>query len=245
MTLFNWFFRRAGRKALPRSIRGDGVGGRKNKTPAPPESRPEADTVPRGEARKAKRHARREQLYVAVREAMTRSGVLASTYKFKVLSLEQQGNQFLVMADVAQALGRQPDKLADIEGMITQTAKARFRIQVTAVYWRIEAGAIAGPARPAATDAGELRAAVASEALQPPPLKSALRYEPIQDDEVAAFKQALVAASAANPVPVEAGAKSRRSGLHSYTLLTGFEDTEMPESGAVPALSTTQYGDLN
>jgi len=38
---------------------------------------------------------------------------------------------------------------------------------------------------------------------------------------------------------------STRSGPHSYTLLTGFEDTEMPEMPvSAPALSATQYGDL-
>ena len=32
----------------------------------------------------------------------------------------------------------------------------------------------------------------------------------------------------------------------SYTLLTGYEDTEMVDPDArAPALSTTQYGDLN
>jgi hypothetical protein len=38
---------------------------------------------------------------------------------------------------------------------------------------------------------------------------------------------------------VKSGPRSPRS----YTLLTGFEDTEMPESNS-PALSSTQYGDL-
>jgi hypothetical protein len=31
-----------------------------------------------------------EELYVAIRESMTRSGVLSSSFKFKVLSLDQQ-----------------------------------------------------------------------------------------------------------------------------------------------------------
>ena len=34
---------------------------------------------------KLKRHTAREQLYVAIREAMTRAGVLSASYKFKVL----------------------------------------------------------------------------------------------------------------------------------------------------------------
>jgi hypothetical protein len=88
------------------------------------------------------------------------------------------------------------------------------------------------------------------------------RYDPIQADEVAAFKAAL-AAGATNPAGAAAAAVgvqhghghgtgasartfdgSNRHGPQSYTLLTGFEDTELPDSRA-PALSGTQYGDLN
>ena len=66
---------------------------------------------------------------------------------------------------------------------------------------------------------------------------------------MAAFKQALQAASAQGPA---AGSESNvkkdgvkvKSGPRSYALLTGFEDTEMPESASSPALSSTQYGDL-
>lgn len=252
MSLFTWFSRKSNGKAGPRGSEGEGPG--RGSRPAParnragfhPASRAETDSGNRGEARKARRHARREQLYVAVRESMTRAGVLASSYKFKVLSLDQHGNQFLAMMDVATALGRQTDKLADIESMITRTARARFEIQVTAVYWRTEMSAIDRLARPPAPDAVQVASPAASPVSQPAALKSAgQRYEPIQDDEVAAFKQALAAASAASPIGADAVGKSRRSGLHSYTLFTGFEDTEMLESGAAPALSTTQYGDLN
>ncbi|MDB5965953.1 MAG: hypothetical protein JWQ72_2453 [Polaromonas sp.] len=236
MSLLTWF----SRKSDPRPASGQSdSGGLRDQRAKPqaardkstaPTARPEADPVNRSETRKAKRHARREQLFVAVREAMTRGGVLASSYKFKVLSLDQRGDQFLVMMDVAPAVGRDPEKLAETEGLIVQTAMARFDILVTSVYWRIEA---------AAGD-GLTRAGTAPAAKKAPPP----RYEPIQEDEVTAFKQALAAASATSHTTVDATGKSR-SGMHSYTLLTGFEDTEMPESGAAPALSTTQYGDLN
>jgi hypothetical protein len=46
---------------------------------------------------------RREMLYAVVREAMVRAGVLSSTYKFKVLSLDPRGRQFMVMVDLATA----------------------------------------------------------------------------------------------------------------------------------------------
>ncbi len=197
-----------------------------------------ADTSNRSENRKAKRHLRREQLYIAVRESMTRSGVLAASYKFKVLSLDQRGDEFLVMLDVDQVLGRQPERLAEIEAVIVHTAKARFDILVTSVYARME------PKSTLDTAADSKRSDV-GEAAKPPLQKPAVpRFEPIHDDEVAAFRQALVAASANSPVLLDAAGKSR-SGLRSYAMLTGFEDTEMPESAAVPALSATQYGDLS
>ena len=173
------------------------------------------------------------------------AGVLAASYKFKVLSLDQRGDTFLVMMDVDQALGRQAEKLAAIEAITVQTAKARYDILVTAVYWRTEVRSVAGVPTPADRDLPRTAAKDAGNAFNPEGKKPcALRYEPIQDDEVAAFRLALAAASATSVVTVDATGKSR-SGPHSYTLLTGFEDTEMPESAAVPALSNTQYGDLN
>jgi hypothetical protein len=251
MSLFNWF---SGKSGHDKTDGEDSAGsvreahsrplGARDKISHALNQRPPGDPTQRGEERKVKRHARREQLYVAVREAMTRSGVLSASYKFKVLSLDQIGDQFLVMMDLDQAFGADVDKLHEVEHEIVQTAKARFDILVTSVYWRVE-GASGAPARPehdpgrtAALHAG---AAAAAAAARKKPL--APRYEPIQADEVAAFKQALAAASAASPVAAQ-NAKVR-SAPRSYTLLTGFEDTEMPDSPAVPALSATQYGDLN
>jgi hypothetical protein len=52
-----------------------------------------------------------------------------------------------------------------------------------------------------------------------------------------------VTATTTNLAATDASVK-QRSGLRSYTLITGFEDTEMPESSAAPALSATQYGEL-
>lgn len=185
--------------------------------------------------RKHKRHARREQLYVSIREAMTRAGVLSASYKFKVLSLDQRGNEFLVMVDFAKAFGVSHDLLPGIESLIVQNARARFGITVPAVYWRMDEAAVVVKPRAAAEPEAQAAAAPAKP-----------RYEPIQADEVAAFKQALLAASSQGAAVVaENGVKTTRSGPHSYTLLTGFEDTEMPESTPSPLLSSTQYGDLN
>lgn len=196
--------------------------------------------------RKVKRHARREQLYVAIRESMTRAGVLSASYKFKVLSLDQRGDQFLVMMDVAPGLGSQADKLAEIETLLISTAKSLFSIFVTSVYWRTDnrpaaANAVNfGVSQPAALESQPMPFETAKPALKGP---GGQRFDPIHDDEMAAFKQALSAASAQHPATPDGSGKNR-SGLRSYTLITGFEDTEMPESSAAPALSATQYGEL-
>ena len=213
------------------------------------------DSSSRSEQRKVKRQARREQLYLAVRDAMTHSGVLSSSYKFKVLSLDQGGDQFLVMMDVDQSVDKQASNLTIIEAKIIQTANARFAILVSSVYWRFNGEGV--PLRPKATGHPQeqavppkAKAPDAAPAVRKPPM----RHDPIQEDEVAAFKLALASATAAATATATAtatagsvmdGSGKSRTGLHSDTLLTGFEDTEMPDSYVAPVLSTTQYGDLN
>lgn len=232
-------------------------------------------------SRKGERMARRELLYSAVREAMTRAGVLSASYKFKVLSLDARGRQFLVMVDLAPDQGGETARLAEIETLIAQGARARHDIEVSAVYWRTNEPVAAGdlsarhkqrpgnsaglapdsrPAaldsRPAVLDPGP--APLARASLTPTGSSAPSRYDPIQPDEVAAFRNALAAgaavpvaaASAAADVPQGARARafdgSSRHGPQSYTLLTGFEDTELPDADMrTPSLSGTQYGDLN
>jgi hypothetical protein len=250
MSFFNWLSGKpsqAHKTAAAEGQKRAGPTGRdKPSSPASVPQRLSAEPATPAEAGKLKRHARREQLYVAIREAMTRAGVLSASYKFKVLSLDQRGNEFIVMMDLAKAFNGQPEQLGEIETLIVQNAKARFEITVPAVYWRMdEMITVSKPAPLSAHDAAQ--PASQGNATAPAPVKPpAPRYEPIQADEVAAFKQALLAASAEGPaaapekgVKVTSGPRSPRS----YTLLTGFEDTEMPESNS-PALSSTQYGDL-
>ena len=257
MSLFNWFSGKSTPSAVKpdkdsgsmvRDSRGRSRSTRDKPTSLPP-VRVAVDPTNRSEERKVKRHARREQLYMAVREAFTHAGVLSATYRFKVLSLDQAGNEFLVMMDVDQSFDHRAEKLADIEAKVVQIAKTRHEIRVTSVYWRVSTSAAARSTKTVAPEVTPevVRAATAQtpEAVSPAPRKTPnFRYEPIQDDEVAAFKQALVAASANSPVSFDAAGKAR-SGPHSYTLLTGFEDTEMSESASTPVLSATQYGDLN
>ena len=212
-------------------------------------------------------------------------GVLLASYKFKVLSLDQRGRQFLVMMDLAREFGGETVRLSEIEALIAQTAKARYDILVTAVYWRINdhvavgipqkgiaplgaslpaASAAAGvPVRAAAPVAPSLRpagpVAAAAPPVRPAPIaqarpeaaavRPAPRYEPIEADEVAAFKRALSDAAGARAAPAAAskpGVPLRSGPLLPPSRPTGFEDTVMPGAdGASPDLSSTQYGDLN
>ena len=175
---------------------------------------------------RAQRLARRDQIFQLVRESMVRSGVLSSGYKFKVLSLDQRGAQFMVMMDLAAEFGGQTDRLAEIEALIAQTAKHRYNVMVQAVYWRFSDHVVLG--RPAE------RNAMIAEPVRIP----AQCYEPLLEDEVAAFKRAL--AAGVLPMPAKS-MPTKRSGL----LLTGYEDTEVADENAgMPVLSATQYGDL-
>ena len=83
----------------------------------------------------------------------------------------------------------------------------------------------------------------------PPAARPAQRFEPIEADEVAAFKRALANAASTAPTPAAAarpGVPVRSGPLRPQPPATGFEDTEMPGAdGPSPDLSSTQYGELN
>ena len=261
MALFNWFsgksnsIKKAQQPGSAPLAKHASAGQDALQTALAASSRPAPDAVNRSEVRKAKRHVRREQLYSAIRQAMTRAGVLSASFKFKVLSLDQRGDQFLVMMDMHPSLGLPEKKLADSEALIIDTAKSQFEILVTAVYWRVDAAAEPGGlnasgfhSKPAPLTSTPASLPVPHAMPTPMPIPSAkkpvTRFEPIEDDEVTAFKHALAASAEHHPAALDTAGKNR-SGLRSFTLITGFEDTEMSESAAVPALSATQYGDLN
>ena len=318
MSLFSWFSRKpAPPKAKPRSAGAEpsGLLNADATVPLAPgrPGQPLLQPVPPEHAanRKNERMERRELLYTVVRVAMVRAGVLSASYKFKVLSLDQRGRQFLVMMDLAREYGGETARLSEIEALIAQTAKTRYDILVTAVYWRIndhvavglpQKGITPTPVPSAAAPQGVVRkpvpapapaapapvAASASSLLFPAepaarcptpptalgrtpsgttapapllpasntgpaplaPASAPARFEPIEADEVAAFKRALADAAGRAPVAPAAAARpgvAVRSGpLLPPSHSTDFADTEMPGSdGQSTALSTTQYGELN
>jgi hypothetical protein len=166
-------------------------------------------------------------------------GVLSSRYKFKVLSLDSHGRQFMVMMDVAPEVAANSQHLTQIEVLLAQTAKARHQLLVTSVYWRsnnqVSTALVGAPSSAAAARPVPGRAN--------PGAGPAPRFEPIQAEEVAAFHRALAEIGAQAP----ALAQSVQSGPRLAGRLTGFEDTELAddaEDSRPQSLSTTQYGDL-
>ncbi len=238
MSLFGWFSRKPHEQASAAESSGLGhidatvpyLPGGKGRSKAPV-------SVPGSAAnRKNERLERRELLYAVVRESMTRAGLLSTSYKFKVLSLDSRGRQYLIMMDMARQNVGDPVRLADMEGHIAKIAKTRHDILVTAVYWRVNEHVTAGLARTAPTAAPAPRAVAAKAPAAP----SAQRFEPLQADEVAAFKQAL--ASIPAPTALSAPGEIVRSGRRNPAP-PSFQDTELDDRQS--PLSGTQYGDLN
>ena len=62
--------------------------------------------------RKSMRLERRELLYAVVRESMARVGMLSSSYKYKVLSLDSRGKQYLIMMDLPREMADHIGQLA-------------------------------------------------------------------------------------------------------------------------------------
>ncbi len=286
MSLFSWFSRKPSSSKSRSPAEPSGLLNADATIPLAAGRKPALEPQPAEHAanRKNERMERRELLYIVVRDAMVRAGVLSASYKFKVLSLDQRGRQFLVMMDLAREFGGETVRLSEIEALIAQTAKARYDILVTAVYWRINEHVAVGipqkgiappgtslpaspvapavperaaqspstrpatPVEPAASGAPPVRPAATPQA-RPAAARPAPRFDPIDADEVAAFKRALSNAAGGRSNPAAAtkpGVPVRSGPLLPSSQPTGFEDTVISgANGSFPDLSGTQYGDLN
>jgi len=205
--------------------------------------------------RKSQRLERRELLYAVVRESMARVGILSSSYKYKVLSLDSRGSQYLIMMDLPKEMAAHIGQLAEIEEIVTQTARTRHRIDVSAVYWRINELAKTSVLRKPRPEA-EITAAGPAPAVKPNPAAAAgrvmptpagrdRRFEPIRPDEVNAFKQALATGIKGKP-PAPAPARGKPTDFAPTEFRNSeFQATQLQDEEAerLP-LSRTQYGDL-
>lgn len=249
MSLLNWFSKKpTNRQSAP--VESSGLGHIDATVPFSSSGKPRGrspSAAPGSAAnRKSERLERRELLYSVVREAMIKAGVLSSTYKFKVLSLDSRGRQYLIMMDLARQYAGETARLAEIEGLIAQHAKARHDILVTAVYWRVNEHVTAGLSRVSAVAPSSTPAPVvapliskAPETVAPVAVPKA-GYEPLHPQEVEAFKQAL--ASVATTKPLSAPGEIVRTGRRNPLPQPGFADTEVDDRPS--PLSGTQYGDL-
>lgn len=224
MSVFTWFFRKL--RPQPSS----GTPGAESHTAAQSSRREQGQGV-----RRSERSERREQLYGVVRDVMVRAGVLSASYKFKVLSLDHGGQRFVVMMDLARTHAGETARLGEIESMLAHTAKARMDAVVSAVYWRISDQIGVAPVQPQHH----------MPAMAPSPRQRS-GYEPIDEQEMAAFKQAvaLQQGGAARSASASASATVRRSGP---LLGPGAADrhSEFPQSDMGPLdLGVSQYGEL-
>ena len=234
MSLFSWLFPskpKAGARPAPAPAQPHGV----------------------AEGIKGERTQRREHLYLAVRDTMVRSGVLSSGYKFKVLSLDADGRQFLVMLDIAPGYGADTARQMEMEELLMRTAKTRFHVEVTAVYWRLNA-ALASADKPGSAVAQAPVAPAPVQAPAPAPAAAAPApapaqpadpdFEPIAPDEVEAFKQALQKA-APSPVKPAVAAPARAHPSIEEGNANGFADTLIvDQEERASRLGATQYGEL-
>ena len=177
------------------------------------------------------RATNREQLFGVVRENMIRAGVLSSTYKFKVLTLDPAGEQFIVMVDWQPGAARTDGThQLSLEKGLQQLARERLGFRVKAVYWRHgSAEALKVPVAPTP--------AVAAAA---PVVAAPVPEDPnaVSEDEILAFKAALRSPSA--PRPAAAPDAGRGDAVDFQpTVIT--EDAPSTDFGS---LSETQFGKL-
>jgi hypothetical protein len=152
------------------------------------------------------------------------------------------------MIDVPRQYMTDPEHFVAMEGAIARSAKERFEMQVTAVYWRVNDMVSARPAPAAVVPAAAAVKAPApprpsaTGASSPAPVpRRPAADEDVSVDEVLAFKRA-VAAAANNAAPARAG-EVVRSGPRNPAPVPDFSDTEPFDSNS--PLGPSQFGGLN
>lgn len=197
-------------------------------------------TLPLISPRRGRRILRREQLFSVVRESLIRAGILSSSYEFKVLALDSNGDGFLVLIDLALPADAMPDEyLLEIEGWIQKSALTRHSMQIQSVYWRRQAPQDQrGFALKAAVGAQTQRETQASlggsfVASAPTPASGKIQPRPLTDEEIKAFRLNLQQPA----MPRHSYADENRN--------NEVREEHPPESHSdFSALSETQYGKL-
>jgi hypothetical protein len=240
MSLFSWLFSKSA-PLPPSSSPADPVKG------APPRPAPVQAPVDPLTDLKQQRHERREHLYDVVRSVMLRSEVLASRYKFKVLSLDARGRQFLVMIDLLGDEVLAPARWSAVEQLMAMTAAQRHDLQIKSVYWRLAPLAAGTVPASAVAPRAPMNAAIPASAVpaSEPETNRRHAYDPIDQEEVMAFKKAIASSTPSEALLPENG-QVVTSGPRKPAPPPGYEDTQLlePDDTGSP-LSRTQYGGLD
>jgi hypothetical protein len=181
---------------------------------------------------------RKEMLYQAIRESFLQMEVIGSMYKFKVMPTDDRHHRFIVMIDVAKSFATDKDhrtrSFLALEKTIRANTYRRFGILLDGVYWRVSETESQFERYSRASDtpgmvpAGrETEPSHASTGANKPLARQG--YQPVSDDEVNAFMQAM------------------KSGQPNPTLQVGdaeyCSDLAPLDSGIM--IGGTQYGKLN
>ncbi len=171
-----------------------------------------AQAKARADERRNQRNTYRELLHQVVRESMVRAGMISASYKFKVLSLDAKGRSFLVMMDLPAEFARQIDRLSDIEEFILSSARSRYQLEVSSVYWRV-LGAGATSTAPAAHDANAVSVSVpnATSETATQPVAAPVATAPAAASAAASATTTPSAVSLLKPAPPVAASRATAS----------------------------------
>jgi hypothetical protein len=217
---------------LRRWISGDTPSSASGAKAAPP-----GKAGPQASGLRQQRGARREQLFALVRENMIRMGVLSSHYKFKVLTLDPAGEQFIVMVDWQPgALGADPAFEKQFEAGLQHLLVERQQgFKVKAVYWRGHVESAVPASLPPARAARPALAAPAPH-----------REEHVSDDELKALQAALRQAGASpQAAPARRPSPAVPPALQDPPDFEPTINTEGQPGTEFGSLSETQYGKLS
>ncbi|MBX9872569.1 MAG: hypothetical protein K2X75_11270 [Burkholderiaceae bacterium] len=184
-----------------------------------------------------RKQVRREMVYQSVRDNLLLLEIISGMYKFKAVGLDERQHRFMVVIDVATGFvakrGGKVMRFNEVEKFLSERTFAQYGVRIDSIYWRFHpdvnsfgrgyrASDAAPRPRPAAT------AAPAPAAARPSPLRPSSRHEPVSEDEMRAFEQAI--ARGVKPPPLHLGDLEYQSDLAPL---------ESP-----PVAGGTQYGSL-
>lgn len=184
-----------------------------------------------------RKQLRREMVYQSVRDNLLLLEIISGMYKFKAVGLDERQHRFMVVIDVASGFvarrGGKVLRFNEVEKFLRERAFAQYGVRIDSIYWRFHpevnsfgrgyrASDVAPRSRPAPAPAP------APAAARPSPLRPSSRHEPVSEDEMRAFEQAI--ARGVKPPPLHLG------DLEYQSDLAPLEST--------PVAGGTQYGAL-